>query len=130
MKDAMFNKALSKAEMSTRQSPKSLVTNFLGNHQSAGYEKEIEELLKSFRQLRARMSVKLHTLQSHWLFSKELWRFEWRAPWQLLPRNLHYGRVLAKPMGCKLSHWLLLVIETGCGSCQAQEEVPEKTFHR
>ena len=30
------------------QSLKSAVTNILGNHQSAEYEKEIEELLKSF----------------------------------------------------------------------------------
>ena len=47
MKDPMFEKALSKTELSTWQSLKSVVTNFLNNHWSAEY-KEIEELLKSF----------------------------------------------------------------------------------
>ena len=62
IKDPMFDKALSKAEMSIWQSLKSAITNFLGNHQSAEYKKEIEELLKNFCQLRAQMSVKLHFL--------------------------------------------------------------------
>ena len=65
MKDPIFDTAPSQAELSTRQSLKSIVTNFLGNHRVGEYEKEIEELLKSFRQLRARISVKLHFLQSH-----------------------------------------------------------------
>ena len=62
----MFDESPSKVELFARQSLKSRVTNFQGNHQSAEYEKEIDELLKSFRQLRARMSVKLHFLQSHY----------------------------------------------------------------
>ena len=37
--------------------------------------------------------------------------------------------VIPKPMECKLSRWLLLVLETWCGGCRAQEEVIEKTFH-
>ena len=52
----------SKVELSTWQSLKSVVTNTLGNHWNAEYEKEIEELLKSFRQIGARTSVKLHFL--------------------------------------------------------------------
>ena len=66
MKDPMFDKALSKAELSAWQLLKSVVTNFLGNHWSAEYKKEIEELLKSFHQLKAQMSIKLHFLLSHW----------------------------------------------------------------
>ena len=65
MKDPMFDETLSKAEQSTWQSLRSVVTNFLGNQQRAEYEKEIEELLKCFRQLRARMSVKMNFLRSH-----------------------------------------------------------------
>ena len=65
MKEPMFDEALIEAELSTWQSLKPVVTNFLGNHRSAEYEKEIEKPLKSFRQLEARMSVKLHFLQSH-----------------------------------------------------------------
>ena len=127
MKDPMFDKALSKAQLSAWQSLKSVVTNFLGNYQRAEYKKEIEELLKSFHQLRARMLVELHFLRS--LFSEELWRFEWRAGWAFSPRHSHYRRVLPRLLGCKLSYWLLLVLETGCSGWWVQEEVPEKTFH-
>ena len=31
--------------------------------------------------------------------------------------------------GCKLSRWLLLVLETGCSGCRTQKKVPENTFH-
>ena len=48
MKDLMFDEALREAKLSAWQSLKSVVTNFLGNHWCAEYEKEIE---KSFRQL-------------------------------------------------------------------------------
>ena len=37
----------------------------VSNYKLSECEKEIEELLKSFRQLRAWMSVKLHFLRSH-----------------------------------------------------------------
>ena len=60
MKDPMFDEALSEAELSTWQSLKSVVINFRGNHQSIEYEKEIKELLKSFHQFKAQMSVKFH----------------------------------------------------------------------
>lgn len=65
MKDPLFNKALSEAELSAWQTLKSVVTNFLANHWSAEYETEIEEMLKSFRQLGAQMSIKLPSLRSH-----------------------------------------------------------------
>ena len=63
MKDPMFNESLSEVEPSTWQSLKSEVTNFLGNQLSVECEKEIEKLLKSFRQLGARTSVKLHFIR-------------------------------------------------------------------
>ena len=77
MKYPVFNEALSGVALSAWQSLKSVVTNYPENHRSAEYKKEIEELLKSFHQLRARMSVKLHfSVVTLRLFSKELWRFE------------------------------------------------------
>ena len=57
MKDTVFDKGLSEAELSIWQSLKTIVTNFLGNHRSTEYEKEIEELLKSFLQFGVRISV-------------------------------------------------------------------------
>ena len=50
VKDSVFDEALSKAELSTWLSLKSVVTNHLGNHQSVEYKKDIEELLKNFHQ--------------------------------------------------------------------------------
>ena len=61
----MFDEPLTEAELSIWQSLKSVHTNFLGNCQSVEDEKEIEELLKSLRQLGARMSIKLYFLRSH-----------------------------------------------------------------
>ena len=52
-----------------------------------------------------------------------------KSRWALSSRHFHYGRALARLMGCKLSPWLLLVLKTRCNGCQAQEEVLEKTFH-
>ena len=41
--------ALNETELSTWQSLKPVVTNFLGKSRSAEYKNEIEELLESFR---------------------------------------------------------------------------------
>ena len=60
MKDPIFDEALS-----AKQSLKSVITNFLGNHRNTEYQKEIEKLLKSFHQHGAQMSVKLHFLRPH-----------------------------------------------------------------
>ena len=53
MEDPMFDEALREAELSSWQSLKSVVANLLGNHPSAQYEKEIQELPMSFCQLGA-----------------------------------------------------------------------------
>ena len=49
MKGSMFDDALSTAELSAWRWLKSVITNFLGNNRSAEYEKEVNELLKSFQ---------------------------------------------------------------------------------
>ena len=129
MKNPMFDESLSKAELSAWQSLKSVVKNLLGNYQSTEYEKEIGELLKSFCQLRALMSIKLHFLRSHLNYFPKNSGDLSEKQWALSPWHLNYVRALWRLVGCKLSHWLLLVLETGCGGYQAQKEVPEKTFH-
>ena len=115
IKDPILDEALSEAELSAWQSLKSVVTNFLGNHWSTEYEKEIEDILKSS----CRLGAQLHL---------DNWRFEWRAKWALSPRRSHYGRTLPRSVGCILAQWLMLVLETGCGGCWTLEEVPKKTF--
>ena len=63
MQAPKFDKTLSQAELSTWQSLKTVVANFLGNHRSAEYKKGIEDLQKVFRLLGTRMTVKLHFLR-------------------------------------------------------------------
>ena len=65
MKDSSFDDALSATELSTWGSLKSVITNFLGKNRYEEYEKEVDELLKNFQKLGARMSVKTHFLRSH-----------------------------------------------------------------
>ena len=65
MKDSTFDDALSATELSAWGSLKSVITNFLGNNRCEEYKKEVNEFLKNFQKLGARMSVKLHFLRSH-----------------------------------------------------------------
>ena len=65
MKDSTFDDALSATKLSAWVSLKSVITNFLGKNRCEEYEKEVDELLKNFQKLGARMSVKMHFLRSH-----------------------------------------------------------------
>ena len=65
MKDSTFDDALSATELSAWGSLKSVITNFLGKNLCEEHKKEVDELLKNFRNLGARMSVKVHFLRSH-----------------------------------------------------------------
>ena len=103
MKDPMIDEARGVAELSAWQSLKSVVTKFLGNYQSAGYEKEIEELQKIFRQLGARMSVKLHFLRSHLDYFPKNYKFVSKEQVSAFTRYSHHGRALPRLVGCKLS---------------------------
>ena len=65
MKDSTFDDALSATELSAWGSLKSVIINFLGKNWCEEYGKEVDELLKNFQKLGARMSVKIHFLRSH-----------------------------------------------------------------
>ena len=71
MKDSTFDDALSATELSAWGSLKSVITNFLGKNRYEEYEKEVDELLKNFQKLGARMSVKMHFLRSHLDYSPQ-----------------------------------------------------------
>lgn len=54
---------------------KPTIANFLGNHRNSQYRKVVYDLMKNFRQLGARMSVKMHFLRSHlnyYIFQKNV----------------------------------------------------------
>ena len=84
MKDPMFDKARSKAELFAWKSLMSVVINFLENNWSVEYEKEIEELLKNLHSSGHECQTALSAVTLG-LFSKELWRSKWRAGWALSP---------------------------------------------
>lgn len=65
----MFDNAVSAAQLSVWRSLKSMIANFLGNNRTSEYEKEVDELLKSYKKLGACMSVKMHFLRSHLNYS-------------------------------------------------------------
>lgn len=65
MKDPEFDKTMNKREKEAWSNFKLLVTDFLGNRRSPEYVDIVRSLLESFRNLGARMSIKIHFLCSH-----------------------------------------------------------------
>ena len=65
IKDTSFDDALNPAELSAWLPLKSVIANFLCNHRGSQYRKVVDELMENFRQIGARMSVKMHFLLSH-----------------------------------------------------------------
>ena len=100
--------------------------NYVITIRSAEYQKQIEEFLPIRGTNVSQTAVSTVKLG---LFSKELWRFGWRAGWALSSRHSHYGRALLRPVGYKLSRWLELALATRCDDWRVQEEISEKTFH-
>ena len=73
IKDTSFDDALNPAELFSWFFLKSAIANFLCNHGSSRYENVVDELMVNFRQIGARMSVKMHFLRSHLDYFLENW---------------------------------------------------------
>ena len=73
IKDTSFDDALNPAELSAWLPLKSVIANFLCNHRGSQYRKVVDELMENFRQIGARMSVKMHFLRSHLDYFPENW---------------------------------------------------------
>lgn len=65
MKSEEFKCYLSSDELAAFESFKNVVSGFLGNKKARNYRELIEELLLNYRKIGARMSLKLHFLNSH-----------------------------------------------------------------
>lgn len=65
MKDSTFDKTLNELEKLAWESLKSVSTEFLGNKRSQNYEELVSMLMQNFQALGARMSTKMHFLNSH-----------------------------------------------------------------
>ena len=73
IKDTSFDDARNPAELSAWLPLKSVIANFLCNHRGSQYRKVVDELMENFRQIGARMSVKMHFLRSHLDYFPENW---------------------------------------------------------
>lgn len=71
MDDRKFTQCLSSAEAAAWNSFKNVVRNFLGNHKSGNYKQIVSDLLKNYKKIGARMSLKMHFLDSHLGFFPE-----------------------------------------------------------
>ena len=60
-----FDSRLNPVELAAWNALKSVVVNFLGNHRHEQYADMVDDLLKAYEQLGARMSLKMHFLHSH-----------------------------------------------------------------
>ncbi|KAJ4439665.1 hypothetical protein ANN_07793 [Periplaneta americana] len=59
MNDVKFDDTMEDKERNAWLALKSIIKNFLGNHKSPEYEQAVEELLRSYQALGARMSIKI-----------------------------------------------------------------------
>ena len=64
-----FDSRLNPVELAAWNALKSVVANFLGNHRHEQYADMVDDMLKAYEQLGARMSLKMHFLHSHLDFS-------------------------------------------------------------
>lgn len=65
MKDVNFEKVMTDVEKNAWQSFKNVVKGFLDNNKDVHYKILVKEMLKSFKVLGCKMSLKLHFLHSH-----------------------------------------------------------------
>lgn len=65
MRDNAFKAKMTAVEKAAWTSFQSVVEGFLGNHKAPDYSARITNLVKSYKNLGCRMSVKLHFLHSH-----------------------------------------------------------------
>ena len=60
-----FDLRLNPVELAALNALKSVVANFLGNYHHDQYADMVDDMLKAYEQLAARMSLKMHFLHSH-----------------------------------------------------------------
>ena len=68
LKDIDFEELLNLKELRAWEAFKSVCSGFLGNTRVPDYQACIEKLLKSYEDMRCRMSLKIHFLHSHFNF--------------------------------------------------------------
>jgi hypothetical protein len=72
IKDEYFDKLFQHDEKATWDSFKFVLKGFLGNRRAQDYEELVNNLLESYQKLGCNMSLKIHFLHSHWIFSQRI----------------------------------------------------------
>ena len=65
MCDSEFKNKLNQLELAAWEAFKLVVQNFLGNHRAENYAELVDNMLKAYRRMGCRMSLKIHFLHSH-----------------------------------------------------------------
>ena len=63
--DEKFSNLLNRAQKSSWNSFKAVVSGFLGNKKAENYQEIVENMLKNFKTMSCRMSLKVHMLHAH-----------------------------------------------------------------
>jgi len=71
MQDKQFDEDLKETERNARLSFKRICKDFLGSHKAVNYQDVVQDLLTSYKAVGCNMSLKIHFLESHLVFSSE-----------------------------------------------------------
>ena len=72
MQDKLFDEDLNEAERNAWLSFKRICKDFLRNHKAANYQHVVQDLLTSYKTMGCNMSLKIHFLESHLVFSQKI----------------------------------------------------------
>ena len=71
LKDENFREKLNPNELAVWNAFESVVQNFLGKYKAANHKEEIDKMLHAYKEMGARMSLKMHFLHAHLDFFPE-----------------------------------------------------------
>jgi len=72
MQDKHFDEDLNGTERNAWLFLKRILKDFLGNHKAANYQDVLQDLLTSYKAVGCNMSLKIHFLESHLVFSQKI----------------------------------------------------------
>ena len=113
--DEHFDKLLQGDEKAAWDIFKFVVKVFLGNRRAQNYEELVNNRFQSYQKWGCNMSLKIHFLHPHLVFSPgELWCIEWWT-WRTFPsRHFFNGDEIPREMEMCYSRRLLLDFGKGC----------------
>ena len=74
MLDKQFDEDLNETERNAWLSLKRICKDFLGNHKAANNQDVVQDLLTSYKAMGCNTNLKIHFLESTWIFSRKSWQ--------------------------------------------------------